>query len=140
MTHIRIPIGFSQRETIVTTETPPLVLLVEDKKEIHLLIRNYLKQKYEIVVTTNGEEAVRLVQEKDFFAIIMDIGLEGEMTGIEATRTIRAMPERGKLPIVVLTAYTMKEMEEQCRAAGCDAFLLKPATRQQLLSLLETFR
>lgn len=139
MTDLRVPIGSSESETVLAGGGVPLVLLVEDKTEIHILIKSYLRNQFELMITRTGEEAMELLHTHRFAAVIMDIGLEGKLTGIDVTRFIRSTPALKNTPVIVLTAYSMKEMEEKCFDAGCNEFLKKPASRQHLVGLLEKY-
>jgi len=59
------------------------------------------------------------------------------MNGLEATRTIRALPgPEARLPIIALTANALKEDVEQCMEAGMDDFISKPVSRQRLLAVV----
>jgi two-component system, sensor histidine kinase and response regulator len=70
----------------------------------------------------------------------MDIQMP-EMDGFEATRAIRESESVSKahLPIVALTAHTMKGDHDRCLAAGMDAFLSKPIQAAELLNIVEAF-
>ena len=71
-------------------------------------------------------------------------GLLGGMDGLAATREIRALAEhpdpvvrqRGRVPIVALTANAMQADQDACRAAGMDDFLSKPINRDSLTACL----
>ncbi len=128
-----------EADAALTAERSPLVLLVEDKTEIHILIKSYLRNRFDLMITRTGEEAMELLKTHRYAAIIMDIGLEGKLTGIDVTRYIRSTPGLKQIPVIVLTAYSMRDMEEKCFEAGCDEFVKKPASRQQLLGLLEKY-
>jgi two-component system cell cycle response regulator DivK len=69
----------------------------------------------------------------------MDLRLPGELSGFALTRRIKAHPELNHIPIIALTAYDYEETEAKARAAGCDAFLAKPADIRQIRAALHTF-
>ena len=120
----------------VPKNTLPMILLVEDSFEGQILIKHYIKGEYNVVTTTTGEQAVELARTLDVKAIIMDLHLAGQMTGIEATKIIRTMEGKENIPIIALTAYSMSDMRDRCLEAGCSDFLQKPANRKILLDLL----
>lgn len=121
-------------------EVEPLrILLAEDTAENRTLIEAYLaKSPYEIVVATNGVEAVAASCPGVFDIILMDVNMP-EMDGLEATRKIREYEAENLLPrtpIFALTAYAFAEQEQACMDAGCDAHLTKPIAKKDLLSAL----
>lgn len=66
----------------------------------------------------------------------MDIQLPG-MDGLTLTRLLKADPATRQIPVVALTAYTMKEDRQKALDAGCDEYLAKPIERAVLLSQIE---
>jgi two-component system sensor histidine kinase/response regulator len=88
------------------------------------------------VVAGNGLVAVELARERQFDLILMDCQMP-VMDGYEATAAIRALPgERGRVPILALTANALQGDEGKCLAAGMDAFLPKPLTLGHLAATL----
>jgi two-component system, sensor histidine kinase and response regulator len=110
-----------------------LVLVVEDiptNQQLAVAMLSALGLRS--AVADNGRVAVHLVQERVFDLVLMDCQMP-VMDGYEATAAIRALPgNRGKLPIVALTANAMHGDEQKCLAAGMDGFLAKPFTLAQL--------
>ena len=112
------------------------VLVVEDNA-VNRKVATALIQKlgYAVEAVTNGQEAVDRVTADLFSLVLMDCQMP-VMDGFEATRLIRQMPTRGKLPIVALTARAMKEDEQHCLDAGMDGYLSKPIDLKALNSAL----
>ncbi|WP_051261385.1 PAS domain S-box protein [Desulfovibrio inopinatus] len=115
------------------------VLLVEDNA-INLQIAKELLSRTGLLVDTasNGEEAVSATQNKAYDLVLMDIQMP-IMDGLEATRAIRAIPERRELPIVAMTAHNLKHDQEQSREAGMNGHLAKPIDRNALEKILIQF-
>jgi CheY-like chemotaxis protein len=88
-----------------------------------------------VEVASNGVDAVRLVAESRFDAVLMDVQMP-DMDGLEVTRTIRAQ-EQTRVPIIALTAKAMMGDMEKCMEAGMDAYLTKPIDGRQLIAVLE---
>jgi PAS domain S-box-containing protein len=86
----------------------------------------------------NGEEALQAVQQRDYDVVLMDCQMP-KMDGYEATRQIRKLedPRFQELPIIALTAHTMKGDDEKCYAAGMNDYLSKPVRMDELQQKLE---
>ncbi|WP_366183805.1 response regulator [Flavobacterium ovatum] len=100
------------------------VLVVDDNSINRLVTQKIIeKRNYKCVVVGSGKEAIELVENSSFDAILMDINMP-EMNGFEATKIIRAM---GVLtPIIALTAYSKEEITEQALSVGINDIIVKP--------------
>jgi len=86
---------------------------------------------YTLLKATDGEEALDIARREQPDLIIMDIRLP-KMSGLDVTRRLRSNPTFNHVPIIAITAYAMREDEEQAINAGCDAYLTKPINTRQL--------
>jgi len=87
-------------------------------------------------VTDNGKNALELIRQREFDLILMDCQMP-IMDGYEATAQVRGLPgERGKIPIIALTANAMHGDEKKCFEAGMNDFLAKPFTIADLQTVL----
>jgi len=118
------------------------VLLVEDNPVNRTLTKRLLEKLGCDVMTANdGQAAMSLWQLHRFDLIFMDC-LMPQMDGFEATRKLRAWEleqHQPRVPVVALTASAMEKDEEQCRAAGMDAFVAKPVNLEMLRAVLEQY-
>ena len=91
------------------------------------------KLGYGVKIASNGREALGLLQERHFDAVLMDVQMP-EMDGYEATREIRAREAQagGHVPIIAMTANAMEGDEALCLTAGMDDYLAKPVKVEQL--------
>lgn len=115
----------------------PVLLIAEDTDSNYLLLSLMLKKEYEVIRAGNGEEAVRLCEQVQPDAVLMDIQMP-VMDGLKATRQIRG---NGSLvPIIAVTAYAYDRDRQKALEAGCNEYLAKPLTgdtlRQTLRRLL----
>ncbi len=123
--------------TVVNSSKKPLILLAEDNESNIETIFEYLEIKgYEILLASNGLEAVKLALAHQPQLILMDIQMP-EMDGIEATQTIRQDATVCHIPIIALTALTMPEDREKCLQAGANDYLSKPFRLQDLVGKIQ---
>ena len=101
------------------------LLIVEDNLELLMLMQQLLKTTYRVYIARNGKEALKVINEKDLDLIISDVMMP-EMDGLELTRTVKADPNYNHLPIILLTAKTQDEDEQQALLIGADEYLRKP--------------
>ena len=115
------------------------VLIVEDN-ELNLKLLDDLLQAegYGTVCQRTGEAAVEAARRRPPDLVMMDIRLPG-MSGLDATRALKADLALKGIPVVAVTAYAMESDEEEIRRAGCDGFLAKPFSIESLLAILRRF-
>lgn len=111
------------------------IVIAEDEAIIRLDLRETLQEEgYEVVGDCGrGDEAVKLVREKNPDVVILDIKMP-VMTGLEAAKLIAAMKI---CPVVMLTAFSQREIIEQARDAGALAYLVKPFQKSDLVPAIE---
>ena len=101
------------------------LLVVEDNVELLMLMRQLLKSSYRVYAAKNGREALEIIHQKDLDLIISDVMMP-EMDGYELTKIVKADPNYNHLPIILLTAKTQEEDEQEALLIGADEFLTKP--------------
>ena len=115
------------------------VLLVEDNPANQKLATYILQDRgHKVEVAGDGQEAVRLTEQKPYDVILMDVQMPG-MNGLEATAVIRKRERGGsRVPIIAMTAHAMQEDRERCLAAGMDGYISKPINAQAMIGLVES--
>ena len=111
------------------------IVIAEDEAIIRLDLRETLEEEgYEVVGDCGrGDEAVALVKEMTPDVVILDIKMP-VMTGLEAAKLIT---ETKICPVVMLTAFSQREIIEQARDAGALAYLVKPFQKSDLVPAIE---
>ena len=111
------------------------VVIAEDEAIIRLDLKETLEEEgYEVVGETGrGDEAVSLVQELSPDVAILDIKMPG-LDGLSAAREIAK--DRGAA-VLILTAFSQRDLIEQARDAGALAYLVKPFQRSELIPAVE---
>ncbi|MEQ6926941.1 response regulator [Pseudomonas mosselii] len=113
------------------------VLLVEDNPVNQSVIEAMLRSLgFEVSLAVDGAQAVDLVGQQRFAAVLMDCRLP-HVDGYEATRRIRQLPGSAGLPIIALTASALQGDRERCLAAGMNDYLSKPFKRTDLQRILQ---
>lgn len=120
---------------------PMRLLLAEDNAvNAKLALTILRKWGHEVVLATNGREALDLLEGagfQGFDAILMDVQMP-EMDGMEATAAIRARERTlgTHIPIIGVTAHAMKGDRERCLEGGMDGYVTKPIRPDTLFSEL----
>jgi len=115
------------------------LLIVDDNPINRKLAKNMIAKLYKdvsIYEVEDGKSAIESVSQHDFGLVLMDVQMPG-MSGYDATKKIRSMQENGhRIPIIALTAGTVKGEKERCLAAGMDDYLSKPVTMDKLEEMI----
>jgi AmiR/NasT family two-component response regulator len=113
----------------------PRVLIAEDEALIRLdLAEMLVEEGYDVVGEAgDGEVAVRLAQELRPDLVIMDIKMP-VMDGLAAAEKIA---DERIAPVVILTAFSQRDLVERARAAGAMAYLVKPFQKSDLVPAIE---
>lgn len=111
------------------------VLIVEDELFVAESIRLTLsKLGYNTTsIVLSGEEAIKKADEEKPDVVLMDIGLKGDIDGIEAADEIYS---RFHIPIIYLTAYSDLKTRERAKQTMNFGYLLKPFTKEMLDSAI----
>ena len=115
----------------------PRVLLVEDNElNLDMLSRRLTRKGYEVLTALDGERAVALAQAHRPDLVVLDMSLP-VLDGLEATRRLKAHPDTGRIPVLILTAHALVHDRDRAFGAGCDDFDTKPVDLPRLLGKME---
>ena len=116
--------------------SPKTILYVEDNAMNRQIVRDLLKRTtYQLIEAHDGEAGVALALEKRPDLILMDIQLP-KISGLEATRRLRAEAATAKTPIIAITSFALSGDEQKASEAGATAYLAKPYSPRDLLGLI----
>jgi two-component system, sensor histidine kinase and response regulator len=118
--------------------SPKRILLAEDNVvNQRVAVRLLEKGGHEVVVASNGKEALAAWRKEPFDLILMDLQMP-VMDGFETTLQIRRAESSSSahIPIVALTAHAMNGDREHCLKAGMDGYLSKPISQSDLLEIV----
>ncbi|MCB0336265.1 MAG: response regulator [Bdellovibrionales bacterium] len=109
------------------------VLLVEDNPINQLIIQQLLEREgCYVQIAKNGREGVDAVTMFPFDVVLMDIQMP-ILDGLSATAAIRQIPEVRGIPIIALTAHSMKGDRERCFEFGMNGFISKPVVKRAMV-------
>ncbi len=112
--------------------SPGKILIVDDHREILEFLTIHLKSLgWEVTPASNGKEALEKVKVIRPDLIILDMQMP-EINGFEVVRSLKNNPNYRDIPILAATALAMPGDRERCLQAGCDDYIAKPFTEQNL--------
>ena len=111
------------------------IVVAEDEALIRLDLVEMLREEgYDVVGEAgDGEEAVRLVEEHRPDVVVLDV----KMPGLDGLSAAEQIGERRLAAVVMLTAFSQRELVERARDAGALAYVVKPFTRADLVPAIE---
>lgn len=111
----------------------PFVLIIDDDEFQHRLIHKFLaEQPLELVFARSAAEAFYVVRKHRPDLILMDIGLP-DVDGIEVTRKLKLSERLAKIPVIMITGTSQKEVVLNSKIAGASDYLVKPIERGNLI-------
>jgi len=123
------------RYSLHVTKSPFNVVIAEDEALIRLDLREMLEEEGYVVAgeATDGEAAVKLAEELRPDLVIMDVKMPG-LDGISAAERITASQ---LAPVIILTAFSQRDLVQRASEAGAMAYLIKPFTKADLVPAIE---
>lgn len=115
-----------QVETDASYESDkPLVLIIDDNKDIRQMVTELLKEEYNVISAPNGAEGIKRAVKYVPDLIICDVMMPG-MDGLECCARLKEETSTSHIPILLLTACSMDEQRAQGYESGADGYLAKP--------------
>lgn len=112
------------------------ILYVEDNELNRKIVRDLLKRTtYRLIEAHDGEAALKVSLEQRPDLILMDMQLP-KISGIEATRRLRAESSTATTPIIAVTSFALSGDDQKAIEAGATAYLAKPYSPFTLLSMI----
>ena len=112
------------------------VLYVEDNEFNRKIVRQLLvPTTYRLLEAIDGEQGVATALEAGPDLILMDVQLP-KMSGLDATRRLRADARTAQTPIIVVTSFALSGDDQKAMEAGASAYLAKPYSPRELLALI----
>lgn len=116
----------------------PSLLVVEDSQATQVLIRFLLEQEYDIDIASRAVEALNFANARRYDAVLMDIELGEERSGVDVLYELRKLPGYETVPVIACTAHALMSDQRRYLDLGFDAYLSKPFRLEALQHLLES--
>ena len=115
------------------------VLHIEDNEYNRKIVRQLLSRtSFRLLEAVDGEEGLAVAQRELPDLILMDVHLP-RLSGLDATRLLRADPRTAKIPLVVVTSFALSGDDRRAMDAGASAYLAKPYSPRDLMALINRF-
>ena len=116
----------------------PTILLVEDTKEVVMMLKDYLELAgYKVFTAQDGIDGIVQARHVRPDLILMDVQMP-HMDGFETTRKLRSDPNFRYTPIIALTALAMPHDRQRCLDAGMDEYISKPVNLKALVKIIQS--
>jgi len=114
------------------------VLVVDDEPDVLLLCRLNLQQRgHDLLEASTGSVALELARERRPDVIVLDLMMPG-MTGYEVLESLKGDEQTPDIPVLVLTAKSLRADRERSHILGASGFLTKPFLPSELCELVES--
>jgi CheY-like chemotaxis protein len=119
------------------TSAKKKILVVEDNTETQLIIKVNLRDSYNIEIADNAKSALELLKENEFDLVLLDVNLGNDLNGREVLDNIRGELNFHDLPVIIITAYDLKEDEKNLLIKSSCDYLEKPLDKNVLLESID---
>jgi two-component system, cell cycle response regulator DivK len=120
-----------------TAEQQPCILVVEDNKDMNMMLAQLLERAgYQVVLAGDGQTALTQAKQHHPDLILMDLSLP-DIDGWQAVGLLRKMPEFRDTPIIAATAHVSAADQARALAVGCTVHIGKPFKTRSLLHTIE---
>lgn len=113
----------------------PLVMIVEDDKELLIYMERFLSSEYNVIPANNGQQALKFLEKYIVNLIVSDVMMP-QMDGFELCKIIKSDLSSSHIPIILLTAKTGMQAKIEGMELGADAYIEKPFDNEYLFATI----
>ena len=115
------------------------ILYVEDNEYNRKIVRQlFSASSYRLMEAQDGEDGVAMAQKELPSLILMDVQLP-KMSGLDATRTLKADARTKDIPVIVITSFALSGDREKAAEAGATNYLAKPYSPRELMAIVRQY-
>jgi len=111
------------------------ILVVDDSVTMRKIVVLALGNTVSVIEAENGKAALEITSREQVDLMILDINMP-ELNGLDFLKEYGKTPKAGKVPIIMLSTHTEKEIQDQAMSLGARAFLTKPFQKPELQALV----
>ncbi len=115
------------------------ILYVDDDLQSRLLVKHVIGRVYDLFLCSTVEETLQLLKTETFDLILLDIRLEGEITGVELLAMIRKMPPHTETPALAVTAFAFDDDKKYILSSGFTDYITKPINLHDFKEKVRTY-
>lgn len=112
------------------------ILIVDDAEELREFLNLNLLQKYNVVTSKNGQQALELLADTPVDLIMLDI-IMPVMDGIETLEALKSHAQYQQIPVIMITADESMETAMSCLQKGACSYVTKPYEMDHVFSQIE---
>lgn len=113
------------------------LLIADDEESLRLLVSATLaSEDYEILEAGNGTKALAIARSEQPHVVLLDVNMPG-MNGLEVCQRIKGDPTLASVRVVMLSTASQADERAAGAGAGADAYLTKPFSPLELLTVIE---
>lgn len=111
---------------------PFTMLVVDDSADMCRFVRDYFRGEYNVITASDGEQALKQLQDNDNIDLVVSDVTMPKMNGLELCRYVKTNLRWSHIPVILLTGRTSEEMEMEGLKLGADDYITKPFNVEML--------
>lgn len=109
----------------MSNETPKILVVDDNEMNRDMLARRLQKQKYDVLMAEDGEQALEMVAQYYFDLVLLDIMMP-KLSGYEVLERLKGNPATSKIPVIMISAVDELDSVVRCIEMGAEDYLFKP--------------
>lgn len=118
------------------TVDKPSILIVEDDPQNLKFLRLLLSKNFDVDLSDNEADFFKKISGNTYEAILMDISISGEKSGLALIKSLRKIPFYMNVPVICLSAHVSEADKQEAMKAGADIYLRKPVQNKVLIETI----